>query len=148
MLTPDQPPLQAAGSGTLDEAGAEGMPEDAVPDAATLEQLLDIAGVTKHRELYRSVFSTVLGLVHRDTDTLDLKIAAAAIAEMAEAFKVFQPYRSSPKVTFFGSARTLPEDPLYIQARTPGCPAVEGRLDGRDRSRTGDHGCRHGGGRT
>jgi uncharacterized protein (TIGR00730 family) len=117
VLTPDQPPLQAAGTGASDDAAAEGLRKAAIPDAATLEQMLDVAEVGKHRELYRSVFATVLGLIENDTDTLDLKIAAAAIAEMAEAFKVFQPYRSSLKATFFGSARTLPEDPLYIQAR-------------------------------
>jgi hypothetical protein len=32
------------------------------------------------------------------------------------AFKVFSPYRSRRKVTVFGSARTLPEDPAYQQA--------------------------------
>src|SRR3990170_1641183 len=36
---------------------------------------------------------------------------------MREAFSVFAPYRHIPKVTMFGSARTLPEDPLYAQAR-------------------------------
>src|SRR4051812_30490254 len=36
---------------------------------------------------------------------------------MRDAFKVFAPYRDVPKVTMFGSARTLPDDPLYAQAR-------------------------------
>ncbi len=36
---------------------------------------------------------------------------------MAEAFRVFRPYRGARKVTFFGSARTRPDDPLYLQAR-------------------------------
>jgi uncharacterized protein (TIGR00730 family) len=36
---------------------------------------------------------------------------------MRLAFKVFEPYRHIPKVTMFGSARTLPDDPLYAQAR-------------------------------
>ncbi len=48
---------------------------------------------------------------------LDLKLARAAMAEMAEAFRVFRPFREEQKVTFFGSARTLPDDPLYLQAR-------------------------------
>jgi hypothetical protein len=110
-------PLLAEGTGPLDAAGAEGLPEGAGPDPATVERLLEVANVTHHRDLYRSVFATVLGLVESDTDTLDLKIAATALAEMAEAFKVFYPYRSAQKATFFGSARTLPDDPLYIQAR-------------------------------
>jgi len=117
VVTPSDLPLRAEGTGPIDAAGDEGLAEGAGPDPATLERLLEVANVTKHRELYRSVFSTVLGLVDADTDTLDLKIAAAALGEMAEAFRVFYPYRSALKATFFGSARTLPDDPLYIQAR-------------------------------
>jgi uncharacterized protein (TIGR00730 family) len=36
---------------------------------------------------------------------------------MAEAFRVFAPYRDVPKVTMFGSARTATDDPLYALAR-------------------------------
>ena len=39
------------------------------------------------------------------------------------------------KVTFFGSARTLPDDPLYLQARRPGRAHGRPRLDGRHRRR-------------
>jgi uncharacterized protein (TIGR00730 family) len=48
---------------------------------------------------------------------LDLKIANAALREICDGFEVFAPYRSVPKVTMFGSARTAPTDPLYAQAR-------------------------------
>ena len=34
-----------------------------------------------------------------------------------EGFEVFAPYRDVRKITMFGSARTLPTDPLYAQAR-------------------------------
>src|SRR5205807_9622220 len=50
-------------------------------------------------------------------DRLNLKITNAALKEMRSAFKVFAPYREVPKVTIFGSARTLPDDPLYEQTR-------------------------------
>lgn len=56
-------------------------------------------------------------LVNDPPSTLDLKIAAAALEEMREAFTVFAPFRDVPKVTIFGSARTLTDDPLYEQAR-------------------------------
>ena len=36
---------------------------------------------------------------------------------MAEAFRVFRPYRDIRKITMFGSARTAPRRPLYILAR-------------------------------
>jgi uncharacterized protein (TIGR00730 family) len=63
------------------------------------------------------ILRTVVGLSEDATDRLDLKITDSALKEMRRAFQVFAPYRSVPKVTMFGSARTLPEDPLYAQAR-------------------------------
>lgn len=46
----------------------------------------------------------------------DLKILSRTLRELRYAFKVFSPYRSRRKVTVFGSARTKPEEPTYIQA--------------------------------
>ena len=46
----------------------------------------------------------------------DLKILDRALKELRYAFKVFTPYRKQRKVTVFGSARTLPDDPAYQQA--------------------------------
>jgi uncharacterized protein (TIGR00730 family) len=59
---------------------------------------------------------SALGLLMDRPDPLDLKIAAAAMREMREAFAVFAPYRDVQKVTVFGSARTETHDPLYEQA--------------------------------
>lgn len=61
------------------------------------------------------VSSLRLGLDRADRG--DLKIANAALKEMRHAFHVFAPYRSARKVAIFGSARTLPDDPLYVQTR-------------------------------
>ncbi len=69
------------------------------------------------RELLRSMLATVIELARDDTDVGDLKIADAAFGEMAEAFRVFRPYRSVRKLSMFGSARTLPADPIYLLAR-------------------------------
>ncbi|MET0326173.1 MAG: TIGR00730 family Rossman fold protein [Ilumatobacteraceae bacterium] len=57
-----------------------------------------------------------LGMLDDRPDPLDLKIAAAAMTEMREAFRLFAGYRDIQKVTVFGSARTRPDDPLYAQA--------------------------------
>lgn len=46
----------------------------------------------------------------------DLKILSRTLRELRYAFKVFAPYRSSRKVTVFGSARTRPDQPAYGQA--------------------------------
>ena len=70
-----------------------------------------------NRDLVLEILRTVVGLSDDDTERLDLKITDSALKEMRKAFQVFAPYRHVPKVTMFGSARTLPEDPLYAQAR-------------------------------
>src|ERR1700759_3123172 len=60
----------------------------------------------------------VAGRLGRDAaDRGDLKIANAALKEMRHAFQVFAPYRAARKVAIFGSARTQPDSPLYVQAR-------------------------------
>lgn len=46
----------------------------------------------------------------------DLKILSRALQELRYAFKVFAPYRRRRKVTVFGSARTRPDAPAYVQA--------------------------------
>lgn len=51
-----------------------------------------------------------------DTSEIDLKILSRTFKELRYAFKVFSPYRFDRKVTVFGSARTLPEQPAYQQA--------------------------------
>jgi hypothetical protein len=109
----DVPPLVADTAGA-EEVAAEGLDPERV---RLVDALLDSFGVTERRELYRAIVSTVASLAAEHTDAIDLKLASAALAEMAEAFRVFRPYRDALKVTFFGSARTLPEDPLYIQSR-------------------------------
>jgi uncharacterized protein (TIGR00730 family) len=108
------PPLAA------DTAGVETVtPEEQLDPRREhlVDELLDSIGVSARRDLYRAILGTVVHLAEERTDALDLKLASAALAEMAEAFKVFRPFRDAHKVTFFGSARTRPEDPLYLQAR-------------------------------
>jgi uncharacterized protein (TIGR00730 family) len=104
-----------------EELGAE---DDGPPTPAaggrgpTLEQRVDAARTPAERRLYRSLLDTVATLLERGTEVIDLKVADSALAEMAEAFGVFQPLRRRMKVTIFGSARTEPDHPAYRQARS------------------------------
>jgi uncharacterized protein (TIGR00730 family) len=82
-----------------------------------LEELLDAAGVRANRDQLLEVLATVMRLATDGSDRLDLKITNVALREMREGFEVFAPYRNVRKITMFGSARTLPSDPLYSQAR-------------------------------
>jgi len=85
--------------------------DDAVADLA--ERAADPANADLVFEIIASAVR--LGLDHADRG--DLKIASATLREMRQAFHVFAPYRAARKVAIFGSARTLPEDPLYVQTR-------------------------------
>ena len=67
--------------------------------------------------LAEELVSEALGLITDQPDTLNLKIATAALAEMRDAFAMFEPYRDQRKVSIFGSARINTDDPLYDQAR-------------------------------
>src|SRR5437764_12386276 len=82
-----------------------------------LNQLLDALDVSENRDQLKEILTSVALLADDETDRLNLKITNSAIREMRLAFKVFEPYKYVPKVTLFGSARTLPDDPLYAQAR-------------------------------
>ncbi len=76
----------------------------------------DTLSVAQAREL-RAMVDSLSDLAREGTSVGDLKIANVALAEMAEAFRVFRPYRHIRKMTMFGSARTRPDDPVYILAR-------------------------------
>jgi len=86
-------------------------------DDPRIENLLRERGVSNDFRISEAFVSEVLGLIEDQPDTLDLKIASAAVTEMREAFKMFAPYKGIPKVSIFGSARTKPDDPLYAQTR-------------------------------
>jgi uncharacterized protein (TIGR00730 family) len=78
-----------------------------------LVALLDELGTENNRDQIYEMLAVVADLAQDDAERLDLKIMNAALHEMRMAFKTFKPYSDRPKVTIFGSARTLPTDPLY-----------------------------------
>ncbi|HUP69296.1 MAG TPA: TIGR00730 family Rossman fold protein [Acidimicrobiales bacterium] len=84
-----------------------------------LDDLLDAAGAgaDPNRDQLFEILAAATRLVGDDVDRLSLKITNAALRELSRAFRIFAPYRGIPKVTMFGSARTLADDPLYAQAR-------------------------------
>ena len=84
------------------------------------QRLLDVlghAGATRDVDQLFEILVSVVKLAGDGADRLNLKITNAALKEMREAFRLFAPYRDVPKVTIFGSARTRPDDPLYVQTR-------------------------------
>ena len=70
--------------------------------------------------LESELVTTALKLFEDGASVADLKIANSALKELRYGFKVFAPYRSVPKVTVFGSARTPADHHIAAQARSFG----------------------------
>ncbi|MET0627165.1 MAG: TIGR00730 family Rossman fold protein [Acidimicrobiia bacterium] len=85
-------------------------------DAAVTDLVERIADPDDADLIFELVVSA-LRLARDRADRGDLKIANAALKEMRHSFHVFAPYRLARKVAIFGSARTRPDDPLYLHAR-------------------------------
>ncbi len=96
---------------------AEELPAPEILDAAYGALAAGEELLPAKRELLRSMLATVYALAHEESDVLDLKIVDAVLGEMAQAFRVFRPYRAVRKLTMFGSARTRADDPVYVLAR-------------------------------
>jgi len=91
-----------------------------------IAELLEAAAVPADRRGYfQQLLTTVLKLHEDGTSTGDLKITNTALKELRYAYKVFAPYRNTPKVTVFGSARTAPDSDAAAAAREFGRRMVE-----------------------
>lgn len=93
--------------------------EPDVADAASsrARSIVSELGVSENVRLAEELVSEALGLIADQPDTLDLKIATAALTELRDAAAMFAPYRHRRKVAIFGSARTSADDPLYDLTR-------------------------------
>ncbi|MGX5695181.1 LOG family protein [Agromyces soli] len=98
----------------IDGAAAPGTLPAEVSEA--LDALVAAIGGGRNHALIARILATGAHLGVDPTERLDLKITAAALEEMRNAFRLFAPYSDVPKVTVFGSARTKDDDPLYRQA--------------------------------
>jgi uncharacterized protein (TIGR00730 family) len=88
---------------------------EASPIDAAVDRLLDEFGGGFDRDYVSSLVRTAVAMSSDGHSTLDMKIAASVLREMREAFLVFKAHRHERKVTIFGSARVLPDDPLFTQ---------------------------------
>ena len=80
-----------------------------------IDELLRVAENVNHPKLIREMIITALK-AGQETDYLtDLKMLNITMKEMRYTNKVFAPYRRKKKVTIFGSARTGPDDPVYLK---------------------------------
>jgi uncharacterized protein (TIGR00730 family) len=67
-------------------------------------------------QLVQQLKETADKLIRDHANRGDVKLLSTALKELRYAFKVFAPYRLRRKVTIFGSARLMPENPAYQTA--------------------------------
>jgi uncharacterized protein (TIGR00730 family) len=70
----------------------------------------------ENAEYARQMIVTALRFLRDDPDSGDFKLVNAAIKELRHALRVFAPYEGVRKVSIFGSARTKPGAPDWLQA--------------------------------
>lgn len=78
-----------------------------------IDRLVAEFGGTTEPSYVTQLIKSALDISLSDVSTLDAKIAASALREMQQAFKMMAPFRDRKKVTIFGSARTSKGDPLF-----------------------------------
>ena len=83
-----------------------------------LGDLISRRGKDLQADLALQMVEVVLKVVRDGAPRGDLKVLNHALKELRYAFKVFRPYREIRKVSIFGSARTMPDDPAFEAART------------------------------
>lgn len=81
-----------------------------------IDRLISLVGEVSHPEIVREMILAALKAGQEGYDKADLKLMNSTLKEMRFTAKVFGPYSKIRKVTVFGSARTLPDEPVYSMA--------------------------------
>ena len=82
-----------------------------------IEKLMETAEGIGRPKYVREMILASLKAGQEADESADLKLMNSTLKEMRFTSKVFGPYRNVRKVTVFGSARTLPGDPVYEMAK-------------------------------
>ena len=90
-----------------------------------IDSLMGLAGPVCCPELVREMILASLKAGVEEAREADLKLMNSTLKEMRFTSKVFGPYRHIRKVTVFGSARTRPDEPVYVMARLLGKKLAE-----------------------
>jgi hypothetical protein len=90
-----------------------------------IAQLIELAGDIHRPHIVREMILASLKAGQEDEGRVDLKLMNTSLKEMRYTAKVFRNYRDYRKVTAFGSARTLPSEPIYRMARDLGKKLAE-----------------------
>ena len=107
-----KPPSPARSASTSDARplnSAAPTPDGPTPLTALAAQL---EGHPQRRAIERSI-TTLLEICRTNRDADQWRLISGALADIRDGFQLFEPSRSTRKVTVFGSARSQPSDPAY-----------------------------------
>jgi uncharacterized protein (TIGR00730 family) len=77
------------------------------------------------RRLIEKAIVALLAITRQELELPEWQLVSGCLADISEALEVFRPHRSLRKISVFGSARTLPDDPCYALAQDLARRAVE-----------------------
>ena len=92
-------------------------------NSADIERRVDALLAACGREItpfHKQLLTETVQLICHDQSLADIKMMARTMAEIRQGLEMFADYRDRRKVSLFGSARTQPDDPRYIQGRAMG----------------------------
>ncbi|MCL4211598.1 MAG: LOG family protein [Phycisphaerales bacterium] len=98
-------------------------PPRRVDDPVTIEEIERLVSMVGGRtddadgRMIVELVQTCLKLIPDGHDTGQVKLLNRALKEMRYAYRVFNEYRGTRKISVFGSARTPPDHPDYLAAR-------------------------------
>jgi uncharacterized protein (TIGR00730 family) len=81
-----------------------------------IQELIVDKGGGHNADLVEDIMINALKLLTDVKDRGDTRVIRGAVRELRYAFRLFAPYHDKPKVTIFGSARTLPTRQEYLEA--------------------------------
>jgi uncharacterized protein (TIGR00730 family) len=90
------------------------------PVDEAIDRLIEMSGDVRHSSIVREMILAALKAGQETQERIDLKIMNTTLKEMRFTSKVFNPYHGIRKVTVFGSARIIRDEPLYKLARELG----------------------------
>ena len=80
-----------------------------------IRELITLRGGGYNEESVADIIENALKLLKDVEDSGDVRVIQTAMRELRYAFKLFAPFSKNRKVTIFGSARTQPTRPEYLQ---------------------------------
>ena len=90
-----------------------------------IDELIELVDGVEEQGLVREMILAALKAGQEKNDRAHMKLMNTTMKEMRFTGKIFAPYSATRKVTVFGSARTMPDEPIYDMARQFGKKLVE-----------------------